>query len=597
MNRFWMIAVALICLLPSAHAAQDADSRYVAIYNIIQQADNLVEGNQPKDALNVYLEAQTKMENFQKLFPNWDTGIIAYRLTDLEKKIAALKVSTAPKKMEVAPVLVEGNPAAAQAQAEVSELSVQLQTARLENQNLQAKLKEALATQPAAVDASELAAAQQQLRDLQKTNELLQAAQMQASVKRIFVTDTNEISKLNEQLAASAQKYADEHSRAQMLVEENTALQKNLSRGTSGNAALTVLQSENDRLKSQLNALRSASDGASAAGELAKRLQEAKTQIATLQAAATLANLEKAGLENKVRKLSTQLAESAANFDSRLADLSQQRTDLLRKLELASAKNSSRNVSAAAAQLTALSKEVETLRARIAVDESKVVPYSADELALFRQPAPGIEPTKHSVKELPAGAAELVASAQRHFSNREFNEAEADYLKILKLDQNNALALANLATIELQQGKLDAAEKHIKTALAQNPDDAYNLSTLGFLKFRQEKYDEALDSLSRAAKIDPNNPEIQNYLGVTLSHKGQRVAAETALRKALQLDNTYAPAHNNLAVIYLSQTPSLPQLARWHYQKALATGQPHNPELEKMLADKGAPVASEAPVQ
>ena len=85
--------------------------------------------------------------------------------------------------------------------------------------------------------------------------------------------------------------------------------------------------------------------------------------------------------------------------------------------------------------------------------------------------------------------------------------------------------------------------------------------------------------------------------GVTLSHKGQRVAAETALRKALQLDNTYAPAHNNLAVIYLSQTPSLPQLARWHYQKALATGQPHNPELEKMLADKGAPVASEAPVQ
>ncbi len=597
MNRFWIIAVAFAGLLPSAHAQQDADARYVAIYNIIQQADNLAEGNQPKDALNVYAEAMTKLENFQKLFPNWDTGIIAYRLSDLKNKIAALKVSTAPKKVEVATGIIETNPAAAQAQAEVSELSVQLQTARLENQNLQAKLKEALATQPAAVDASELAAAQSQLRELQKQNELLNAAQMQASVKRIIVTDTNEISKLNEQLAASAKKYADEHSRAQMLIEENAALQKNLARGTAGNAALTVLQSENDRLKTQLNALRSASDNAAAAGELSRRLQEAKTQIVTLQAAATLANLEKAGLENKVRKLSTQLAESAANFDSRLADLTQQRTDLLRKLELANTKNSSRNVSVAAAQLTALNKEVETLRARIAVDESKAVPYSADELALFRQTAPGIEPTKHSVKELPAGTAALVASAQRHFSNHEFNEAEADYLKILQRDQNNALALANLATIELQQGKLDAAEKHIKAALAQNPDDAYNLSTLGFLKFRQEKYDEALDSLSRAAKIDPNNPEIQNYLGVTLSHKGQRVAAETALRKALQIDNTYAPAHNNLAVIYLSQTPSLPQLARWHYQKALATGQPHNPELEKMLADKGAPVASEAPVQ
>ena len=597
MNQFRVIVVALIGFLSTASAQQDADARYVAIYNIIQQADNLVEGNQPKDALNVYLEAETRLENFQKLFPNWDSGIIAYRLSDLQKKIAALKVSTAPRKVEVISVLDATNPAATQAQAEASELSVQLQTARLENQNLQAKLKEALATQPAAVDASELAAAQSQLRELQKQNELLQNAQLSASVKRLVVTNTDEISKLNEQLAAAAKKYADEHSRAQMLVEENAALQKNLARGSSANAALTVLQSENDRLKSQLTALRSASDGAAAVTELSQRLQDARSQIARLQAAATLANLEKAGLENKVRKLSTQLAESAANFDARLSDLTQQRTDLLRKLELANAKNSSRNVSAAAAQLAALNKEVETLRARIAVDDSKAVPYSAEELALFRERAPGIEPMKHSVKELPAGAAALVASAQRHFSKREFAEAEADYAKILTLDANNALALANLATIELQQGKLDNAEKHLKAALAQSPDDAYNLSTLGFLKFRQQKHDEALDSLSRAAKIDPNNPEIQNYLGVTLSHKGQRVAAETALRKALQLDATYAPAHNNLAVIYLSQTPSLPQLARWHYQKALATGQPRNSELEKMLADKGAPVASEAPVQ
>jgi Flp pilus assembly protein TadD len=149
----------------------------------------------------------------------------------------------------------------------------------------------------------------------------------------------------------------------------------------------------------------------------------------------------------------------------------------------------------------------------------------------------------------------------------------------------------------MQENKLDDAEKHIKAAVAQSPDDAYNLSTLGFLKFRQEKFDDALDALSHAAKIDPNNPEIQNYLGVTLSHKGLRQQAETALRKAIALDANYAPAHNNIAVIYLSQTPSLPQLARWHYQKALDAGQPHNAELEKMLAEKGAPVATEAPAQ
>ena len=154
----------------------------------------------------------------------------------------------------------------------------------------------------------------------------------------------------------------------------------------------------------------------------------------------------------------------------------------------------------------------------------------------------------------------------------------------------NGVALANLATIELQENKLDEAEKHITAAVQQSPNDAYNLSTLGYLKFRREKFDEALDALSRAAQIDANNPEIQNYLGVTLSHKGQRKAAETALRRAIQLNPTYAPAHNNLAVIYLGQTPPMAELARWHYQKALDAGQPRNPDLEKMLADKGAPV-------
>ena len=222
--------------------------------------------------------------------------------------------------------------------------------------------------------------------------------------------------------------------------------------------------------------------------------------------------------------------------------------------------------------------------------EAKPVPYSAEELALFRDASPQPKSNQRSIHDLPSGTSELVVSAQRHFANHEFDAAEADYQKILERDQNNGLVLANLATIELQADKLADAEKHITAALAASPDDAYNLSTFGYLKFRQEKYDEALDHLSRAAKLDPNNPEIQNYLGVTLSHKGLRVPAETALRKAIQLNPLYAPAHNNLAVVYLNQTPSMPLLARWHYEKAVAAGQPRNPDLERLLADKGAPV-------
>jgi hypothetical protein len=38
--------------------------------------------------------------------------------------------------------------------------------------------------------------------------------------------------------------------------------------------------------------------------------------------------------------------------------------------------------------------------------------------------------------------------------------------------------------------------------------------------------------------------------------------------------------------MYAEQTPPLVELARWHYQKALAAGQPKNPDLEKILERK-----------
>ncbi|HKI69397.1 MAG TPA: tetratricopeptide repeat protein, partial [Verrucomicrobiae bacterium] len=157
-----------------------------------------------------------------------------------------------------------------------------------------------------------------------------------------------------------------------------------------------------------------------------------------------------------------------------------------------------------------------------------------------------------------------------------------------KGDKNNTYALANLAAIEVEMKHLDEAQKHILQAVQQAPNDAYNLSILGYLRLQQGKYDEALSALSRAAKLNPNNAEIENYLGVVLGHKGLRNQAETALRKAIQINPKYGSAHNNLAVIYITQKPPLVALARWHYQKALADGQPRNPELEKLLKENAA---------
>ncbi|HUC86213.1 MAG TPA: tetratricopeptide repeat protein [Candidatus Acidoferrales bacterium] len=581
-----MATALLISLLPAARAQQDADEKYIAIYGAVQQAESLAETGDPKEALSSLTDAQTQLQKFQKIYPDWNPDIISYRLDDLAQKIAAVNAKLAAAAVPPAETGAESPASPPQLSPQEQSLRVQLQAAQVENQTLQAKLKEALSSQPAAIDSGELVKAQEQIRSLMKENDLLKA---NATVEK----NTNGISALRRQLGDALDKYSAEQARSQKLIMENTALQRDIKRaGGHDEGSIDLLRSQNDRLKAQLASLQAAANDAKAAGELAAKLRSANTQINSLQSTVTVVTLEKGALENKVKQLAAQLDElRAANYEGRVRDLTEQRDELAKELAGAGKKSSHKNVDT---QLAALTNEMQTLRARLAVAEAKPVPYSTEELALFSQSPPQPAVARHSIHELPPGAAELVASAQRHFAKHEFSAAEADYEKILEHDQNNGLILANLATIELQEDKLAEADKHITAALVESPDDPYNLSTLGYLKFREEKYDAALDALSRAAKMDPNNPEIQNYLGVTLSHKGLRVQAETALRRAIQINPLYAPAHNNLAVVYLNQTPPMPLLARWHYQKAIAAGQPRNPDLERLLADKGAPVAAPA---
>ena len=602
MKLFLATVLLLVGLLTPARAQQDADERYLRIYSLIQQGDDL-SSTKPADALTTFGTAQRQLQQFQKIYPQWNPGIISFRLNYLDEKISDLQSQVA-----ASVAVVKTNEPAGPAGVSVDNsapliaaLNAQLKSEQSENETLQARLKEALAAQPAAVDARELTAAQEQIRQLMKENDLLKASRPASSVampEKIIVTDTNAINQARQDLAEFKRKFLEEQARAEKLVVENEKLRESLK--SAGNLdALAALRTENLKLRDQIAALNAAAANSPEVDKLAAELKTARAQILSLKSASAVAALEKLALENKFAQFANAPKPDIAAFEARIRSLSQERDELMAKLDSVSRKNSRGKNDAVAAQVAALNDEVKTLRSRLAVNEAKAVPYTPEELALFRQSMPQpskVEPVRKSINELPAGAAELVASAQQHFARHEFDQAEADYQKILDRDQNNGLALANLATIELQQDKLADAEKHIKAAVVQSPDDAYNLSTLGYLKFRQEKYDEALDALSRAATIDPENPEIQNYLGVTLSHKGLRAQGETALRKAIQINPAYAPAHNNLAVIYLSQEPPLPQLARWHYQKALDAGQPRNPDLEKMLADKGAPVApAEAP--
>ena len=359
--------------------------------------------------------------------------------------------------------------------------------------------------------------------------------------------------------------------------------------------AAEALRTENAILKKQVADLKAAPRPADKSDEANRKLAQAQAQLAALQSDKEKLQTEKVALEDRIKQLSASAATTAASATTskaaesgRIRLLERERDDLQKQLAAANKELFSRKGKAVAARVADLENQLAIVRARLAVYETRQIVYTSDELALFKQPTNKLAQAerkngKVSVRELPPGTTQLVAEAQRYYANQQLDKAEQKYREVLQKDNKNVPTLANLAAIELDLNHLDTAEINIKQAVALAPDDPYSQFVLGRLRFRQKKMDEAIDAFSRAAQLDPQDAQIQNFLGLALSEKGLRGPAETALRKAIQIDPANANAHNNLAVVYITQQPPLVELAKWHYQKALAAGHPRNAELEKML--------------
>ena len=570
------LAVIFFLAIPAVRAQQSPDDQYVVIYELIQQGDVNAAAGQPQKALEDYAEAQRELQKFQQIYPDWNPTIVGFRINYLAQKVAAF--TPAAPATNAAPANVPP-PTPADWQSQLNTLNAQVQRLQGDNDTLQAKLKEALSAQPATVSADAYAQMQEQVRELTKENDLLKAT--------IATNAPSQNPELQKALAAQT-------TRATRLAAENQALQARMQTLTADATAAEALREENALLKKQL--ANSAQAGLTAVAP-APDLASVRSELEQLQSQETADWLEKTALENRLKQWQESSVNSAAagatpggpDLPSQVRELTLERDNLLAQLGEANKQLHGHKNQDMGARLDALAQQVETLRARVEVDEAQTVPYTSQELALLT-PEPvvaNLNAEKKSIRQLPGGSAVLVAEAQSYFTNREYDKAAADYQQILQRDPNNAIALANLAAIELEENKTADADKHIQAAVAQEPNDAFNLTVLGRVKFDEGDYDAALDALSRASKLDPQNPRILNFLGVALAQKGLRVQAETAFRQAIQIDPGYGDAHKNLAIIYLSAHPPAVELARWHYEKALAAGVPPNADLEKMLNADG----------
>lgn len=598
-----LLILSLLGVIPS-FAAEGPDDLYVQVYQLIQDGDRLQMRGETAPARTSYLDAYNRLARLQTAYPRWNDSVVQFRLNDLVEKLRAMPAdptALAPRGGVQPPARPAGTgpgpleqPLPANAELQIRELQNQVQRLKDENSILQVKLTEALSARAASIDPQELRKAEQRILSLEKEKEILAAVLEREKSRGTAAGAAASTAAVEEALKSSRAELAKQIETTNRLVRENEVLQVRL-RDAERQLALARQTPAPPATAPPVTAPVSNQRPAPAPTPAPppSSAPSSPDEVTRLQAELAILRLEKQTLEESQRDLQARLAGRSTNSaNSTMPGAS--RDEVIRQVN-----TTSRDMLENQARTEAVERELASLKNRVQVLEAERVPYTREELALFQPPALDLGRTNRNrprtaPREYPVRDQRLFDQVRVDFEARRYPEAERTLTEMLRTDTGNVMIMGSLATTQIQQRRFTEAEATLSRALRVDPTSPDILKLFGKLSYDQKKFDAALDYFSRSAQLDPRDPETLNYLGITLAEKGQRRAAETSVRRAIEVFPAYDEAHYNLAVIYASQDPPFAELARWHYQKAISLGYRANPELQKKI-EQGAGAGSTAP--
>jgi tetratricopeptide (TPR) repeat protein len=105
---------------------------------------------------------------------------------------------------------------------------------------------------------------------------------------------------------------------------------------------------------------------------------------------------------------------------------------------------------------------------------------------------------------------------------KRYDEAEADFRKVLDAEPENALTLNNFGFMLADRGvKLDEALAMIRKAVQLEPTNYAYLDSLGWAYFRLGQYTQAEDNLERAIARGASDPTVHDHLGDVYEKTGR----------------------------------------------------------------------------
>jgi tetratricopeptide (TPR) repeat protein len=132
-------------------------------------------------------------------------------------------------------------------------------------------------------------------------------------------------------------------------------------------------------------------------------------------------------------------------------------------------------------------------------------------------------------------------------------EAESHFRSALKLKPEFAEAWCELGVLHAKQGRAEAAAEDYAAALRVQPTYAQAHLALGALLGGQKKFEEAIAHFNAVLRADPDNADAQFNIGAALSAQGDFAGAATHYAAAARLRPDDIETRQNLGLVLLSQ--------------------------------------------
>jgi Flp pilus assembly protein TadD/chromosome segregation ATPase len=477
---------------------------------------------------------------------------------------------------------------------------------------------------------------------LQEENERL-LAKLERAAKYIADSDQirsgllgerRELDDARDKALAKVKRIKDNSAEIEKVVGENKRLKSKLEEVSQN----TVSKSEFEKLAAEKKVLtakleKATSDAAAEEKALIAKLEKATSDaaaekdraVASLQSDLHVANEKLLEAEARISRADEQLGLLRKELNETSGQLAQlelnpsdekklaMENELLRGIILRQIKEQTRRDDAKKLieqEIGTPNANSDAIRQQLTVLGAPVLQLTPEERSVFKEPVtlltetnaqnlevtvaiskPGAEEVnaKRILQEpaesesMPENVRELVQRAKTLFQAKNYIEAEKFYQEIVNKIPKSYFALSNLGAVQIEGGKLSAAEVTLKKAVKINGNDSYAYTNLGIAYSRQGKFGEAIGVLHKAVAFNEEDAVAHNYLGVCLGQSEQWNEAEIQLKRAIELKPEYSDAHFNLAVLYVTTEPPSLQLAKEHYAKATALGAAPDASLERLI--------------